>query len=125
MNNKLYNKIISGDSIEILQNLPDGVVDLVVTSPPYDSLRSYQDLIDENKEEYNGYSFPFEQIANELGRVVKKGGVIVWVVGDAVINGSETGSSFRQALYFMNIGFKLHDTMIYEKNGSSFPAHRS
>ena len=104
--------------------MPDNSVDLVVTSPPYDTLRSYKELIDDMREEFNGYSFPFEQIAAELARVVKKGGVVVWVVGDAVIKGGETGSSFRQALYFMEQGFKLHDTMIYEKNGSSFPARR-
>jgi len=118
------NQIINGDSVEVMKSMPDGCVDLTVTSPPYDSLRSYQDLIDGMKEEYNGYSFPFEQMAQELYRITAKGGIIVWVVGDAVIKGSETGSSFRQALYFMELGFKLHDTMIYEKNGSSFPAKR-
>tara|TARA_R110002020_G_C16242537_1_gene769203 strand:- start:54 stop:929 length:876 start_codon:yes stop_codon:yes gene_type:complete len=118
------NQIINGDSVEVMKSMPDGCVDLTVTSPPYDSLRSYQDLIDGMKEEYNGYSFPFEQMAQELYRITAKGGMIVWVVGDAVIKGSETGSSFRQALYFMELGFKLHDTMIYEKNGSSFPARR-
>ena len=121
---KQFNQIICGDSVEELKGLPDNSVDLVVTSPPYDTLRSYQDLVEDMKEEYNGYSFPFEQIATELSRVVKKGGVVVWVVGDAVIKGGETGSSFRQALYFMEKGFRLHDTMIYEKNGSSFPARR-
>jgi len=118
------NQIINGDSVEVMKSMPDGCVDLTVTSPPYDSLRSYQDLIDGMKDEYNGYSFPFEQMAQELYRITAKGGMIVWVVGDAVIKGSETGSSFRQALYFMELGFKLHDTMIYEKNGSSFPARR-
>jgi len=118
------NQIINGDSVEVMKSMPDGCVDLTVTSPPYDSLRSYQDLIDGMKDEYNGYSFPFEQMAQELYRITAKGGVIVWVVGDAVIKGGETGSSFRQALYFMELGFKLHDTMIYEKNGSSFPARR-
>ena len=73
-----------------------------MTSPPYDELR-----------DYNGYSFNFEPIAKELYRVTKPGGVVVWVVGDATINGSETGTSFKQALYFMECGFKLHDTMIY------------
>ena len=121
---KRLNQIICGDSVEELKGLPDNSIDLVVTSPPYDTLRSYQDLVEDMKEEYNGYSFPFEQIATELSRVVKKGGVVVWVVGDAVIKGGETGSSFRQALYFMEKGFRLHDTMIYEKNGSSFPARR-
>jgi DNA modification methylase len=72
----------------------------------------------------NGYSFPFESIADELYRVTKPGGVVVWVVGDAVAKGSESGSSFRQALYFKDIGFNIHDTMIYEKNGTSFPARR-
>jgi len=118
------NQVICGDSVEELKKLPDNSVDLVVTSPPYDTLRSYKDLVKDMEEKFNGYSFPFEQIATELSRVVKKGGVVVWVVGDAVIKGSETGSSFRQALYFMQQGFKLHDTLIYEKNGSSFPARR-
>jgi site-specific DNA-methyltransferase (adenine-specific) len=79
-------------------------VDLTVTSPPYDNLRTY-----------NGYCFDFENIARELYRVTKQGGVVVWVVGDATIDGSETGTSFRQALFFMECGFKLHDTMIYRK----------
>lgn len=79
-------------------------VDLCVTSPPYDDLRNYE-----------GYSFDFESIANKLYSKIVEGGVIVWVVGDATINGSETGTSFKQALYFKDIGLNLHDTMIYEK----------
>lgn len=71
---------------------------------------------------YNGYSFDFENIAKELYRITKKGGVVVWVVGDATINGSETGTSFKQALYFKEIGFNLHDTMIYQKTGIPFPS---
>lgn len=88
------------------QLIPDDSIDLVVTSPPYDNLRSY-----------NGYSFNFEEIAKELWRVIKPGGVVVWVVGDATVKGSETGTSFRQALYFKELGFNLHDTMIWEKTG--------
>lgn len=84
--------------------IPDESIDLVVTSPPYDNLRSY-----------NGYSFNFEEIAQELWRVIKPGGVVVWVVGDATVKGSETGTSFRQALYFKDLGFNLHDTMIWNK----------
>ena len=97
-------EIICGDSKEILKTLEAGSVDLVVTSPPYDNLRDYK-----------GYSFDFEGIARELYRVLKPGGVIVWVVGDATIEGSESGTSFRQALYFKSIGLKLWDTMIYQK----------
>ena len=85
--------------------MPDNFVDLTVTSPPYDNLRTY-----------NGYSFDFEAVAKELFRVTKQGGVVVWVVGDATIKGSETGTSFKQALYFKEIGFNLHDTMIYQKS---------
>lgn len=88
-----------------MARMPDGFVDLTVTSPPYDNLRTYK-----------GYSFDFESIAKELYRVTKVGGVVVWVVGDATINGSETGTSFRQALFFKEIGFNLHDTMIYQKD---------
>ena len=93
-----------GDSAELLKTLPSESVDFVLTSPPYDNLRSY-----------NGYSFDFETIAKELYRVLKVGGSMVWVVGDATINGTETGTSFKQALYFKEIGFCLYDTMIYQK----------
>tara|TARA_R110002073_G_C9292603_1_gene566139 strand:- start:51 stop:818 length:768 start_codon:yes stop_codon:yes gene_type:complete len=88
-----------------MSRMKDGLIDLTVTSPPYDNLRTY-----------NGYSFDFESIAKELYRVTKEGGVVVWVVSDATIKGSETGTSFKQALYFKEIGFNLHDTMIYYKN---------
>jgi len=98
------NKIIQGDCLEVMKGMPDKSVDLVVTSPPYDNLRDYK-----------GYTFNFEGIANDLFRIVKDGGVVVWVVGDTTINGSETGTSFKQALYFKEIGFNLHDTMIYRK----------
>jgi len=108
---ELLNKVHLGDCLEVMKKLPDNCIDLTVTSPPYDNLR-----------DYNGYSFDFEGIAKELFRVTKKGGVVIWVVGDATINGSETGTSFKQALFFKEIGFNLHDTMIYEKNSSSFPA---
>lgn len=97
--------LLLGDCAEKLKEIPDASIDLVVTSPPYDNLRQYK-----------GYSFEFEKIAAELCRVTKAGGVIVWVVGDATSNGSESGTSFRQALYFKEIiGLNLHDTMIYQK----------
>ena len=98
------NKIYNMDCLDGLKLLDDNSIDLTVTSPPYDNLRTY-----------NGYSFDFENIAKELYRVTKEGGVVVWVVGDQTINGSETGTSFRQALYFKEIGFNLHDTMIWDK----------
>jgi site-specific DNA-methyltransferase (adenine-specific) len=112
------NKIYNCNCIDGLRQLDDNSVDLTVCSPPYDNLRSYGDVTDWNFE-------VFKPIAEELYRVTRTGGIVVWVVGDAVINGSETGSSFKQALYFMEKGFKLHDTMIYEKNSSSFPAKRT
>jgi len=87
-----------------MSRIEDNFIDLTVTSPPYDNLRAY-----------NEYNFDFENIAKELFRVTKEGGVVVWVVADATIKGSETGTSFRQALYFMNCGFNLHDTMIWDK----------
>jgi len=101
-------KLIHGDCLELMKQLPNDYIDLTVTSPPYDNLRTY-----------NGFTFDFESIAKELYRITKDGGVIVWVVGDATINGSESGTSFKQALYFKDIGFNLHDTMIYQKG--SFP----
>ena len=99
--NKCYNE----NCLDTMARMSDCFVDLTVTSPPYDNLRTY-----------NGYSFDFEAVAKELFRVTKKGGVVVWVVGDATIKGSETGTSFKQALYFKERGFNLHDTMIYHKN---------
>lgn len=98
--NMCYNE----NCLDTMAKMPDGFIDLTVTSPPYDNLRKY-----------NGYSFDFEAVAKELFRVTKQGGVVVWVVGDATIKGSETGTSFRQALYFKEIGFNLHDTMIWHK----------
>lgn len=108
------NKIYNIDCLKGLKLLEDNSVDLTVTSPPYDDLRNYK-----------GYSFDFENIAKELYRVTKTGGILVWIVGDATSKGSESGTSFRQALYFKECGFNLHDTMIYEKNSSSFPAART
>jgi len=108
------NKIILGNCVKVMDQLEDESVDAFITSPPYDELR-----------DYNGYSFPFEDIARKMYQKLAKGGVIVWVVGDATKKGSETGSSFRQAIFFQELGLNIHDTMIYEKNGSSFPARRT
>lgn len=111
--------LINDNCIEVMQNMlnKNVKVDLTVTSPPYDNIRTY-----------NGSSIwnfdIFKDIAKLLYDVTADGGVVVWIVGDSVINGSESGTSFKQALYFMELGFKLHDTMIYEKNSSSFPAKR-
>lgn len=94
-----------------MQRMPDNFVDLTVTSPPYDKLR-----------DYNGYSFPFEEIAKELYRVTKTGGIVVWVVGDSTTNGCESLTSFKQAIYFVEqAGFNLHDTMFYVKDAMPFP----
>lgn len=103
------NSLYCIDNIEGMKELPDNFVDLTVTSPPYDNLRTY-----------NGFTFDFENVAKELFRITKVGGVVVWVVGDATIKGSESGTSFKQALYFKDIGFNLHDTMIYRKQGGNF-----
>lgn len=96
------------DNVEGMKRLDAESVDLTVTSPPYDGIR-----------EYNEYSFDFESVANQLYRVTKSGGTVVWVVGDETKNGSETGTSFRKALHFMSLGFNLHDTMIWNKGGFS------
>ena len=107
----LINKIHHADCLEFMKQLPDKCIDLVVTSPPYDNLRTYNDTCN--------WSFEvFKPIANELYRLMKDGGVIVWNVADATIDGSETGTSFRQALYFKEIGFNIHDTMIWDKPNS-------
>ena len=100
------NKIYCMDNVQGMKQLDNESVDLVVTSPPYDNLRNY-----------NGFSFDLDGMITELSRIVKLGGVIVWIVSDATINGSETGTSLRQALKFMDKGFNLHDTMIWCKDG--------
>ena len=97
-------EIYNESNLDTMNRMPNNCIDLTLTSPPYDGLRTY-----------NGYSFPFEEIAQELFRITRQGGVVVWVVGDATVKGSETGTSFRQALYFKEIGFDLFDTMIYAK----------
>lgn len=111
------NKIYNENCLDTMKRMPDNFLDSTITSPPYDNLRTYKDGIGDK------WSFDvFKPIANELYRVTKKGGIIVWVVGDATVNGSETGSSFKQALYFKEIGFNIHDTMIYQKNNFSNPS---
>ncbi len=96
-----------GDCLDVMPTLPDASIDLTVTSPPYDNLRTYNGSLNDWGEA------KWKAIIAELFRVTKQGGVVVWVVGDATINGSETGTSFRQALWAMECGFRLHDTMIY------------
>ena len=98
-------KIYNENCLITMGNMPDNYIDFIITSPPYDEIRNY-----------NGYQFEFEKIAKELFRVLKVGGIVIWVVADATIDGSETGTSFKQALFFKEIGFRLHDTMIYYKN---------
>lgn len=110
--NKTYNE----DCLKTMAKMPDEFIDLTVTSPPYDNLRTYKSDIDKTWGEHI-----WKPIIKELFRVTKKGGVVVWVVGDATIKGSETGTSFRQALWAKECGFNLHDTMIYLKNSYPFP----
>ena len=107
------NNIYCGECADMMSRLPDECIDLTVTSPPYDDLRHY-----------NGYIFDFFATARQLIRVTKPGGVIVWVVADQTINGSETGTSFKQALYFMAKGVRLHDTMIYHVPGTGAKGSR-
>jgi DNA modification methylase len=98
------NRVIEGDNCEVMRQWPNECVDLVVTSPPYDDLRTY-----------GGHDWDFYGVAWNLKRLLKPGGVIVWNVGDATVNGSETGTSMRQALHFQSIGLNLHDTMVWSK----------
>ena len=107
------NKTYHVNCVAGMQQLDDECIDLCVTSPPYDDLRTYNDS---SKWDMN----VFYSVAAQLNRVLKPGGVIMWNVNDATIKGSESGSSFRQALHFMDIGLRLHDTMIYEKTGTAF-----
>ena len=98
-------KIYRENCLDTLARMPDDLLDMTITSPPYDDLR-----------DYNGYHFPVEEIAAGLLAKTKPGGVVIWVVGDRTVNGNETLTSFRHALTFQEAGFKVHDTMIYQKN---------
>lgn len=104
MTSDFINKIVNGNCVDVMKEFDENSIDLCITSPPYDNLRVYK-----------GYTFPIDDIIKQLYRVIKVGGVIVWVVSDATINGSETGTSFKQALKFIDAGFNLHDTMIFKK----------
>lgn len=101
-------KLINGDCLKAMAEMEDGCIDLTVTSPPYDNLRTYKDSLEWGEHIW-------KPIIAQLYRVTKNGGVVVWVVGDATIKGSESGVSFKQALYAMECGFRLHDTMFFEK----------
>lgn len=102
----LYN----GDCVKVMKCLDKESIDLTITSPPYDNLRRYK-----------GFKWNFEDTASELYRITKNGGIVVWIVADQTIKGSETGTSFKQALYFMKMGFNLYDTMIWEKPSPAVP----
>jgi len=104
------NKIYNTDCLYLMEDMDKNSIDMTITSPPYDTIR-----------DYNGYAFDYKQTIDGLFKVMKNGGVVVWVVADSVKDGSETLTSFNHAFYFKQIGFKLHDTMIYRKNSYPFP----
>ena len=108
-------QLINGDCLEEMKKLKENSIDLTVTSPPYDNLSTY------NCNNALWSEQVWKDCIQELFRVTTQGGVVVWVVGDATIKGSETGTSFKQALWAMECGFNLHDTMIYQKNSLTFP----
>ena len=100
----------NADCLAAMREMEDECIDLTVTSPPYDDIR-----------DYNGYTFDWKATIAELFRITKQGGVVVWIVNDQTVDGSESGTSFRQALWAKECGFNLHDTMIWEKDGFQFP----
>jgi len=120
------NDIITGNNVETLSKFPNECIDLTVTSPPFDGIRNYNNKLNTNQSLIGNYSFPFEELAIQLFRVTKMGGVVMWNVGDQAVTGfdggtTESGTSFRQALYFQEIGFNIHDTMIYKKPVVRYP----
>lgn len=103
------NKIICGDNVEVMGRMPDASIDMACQSPPYSSLR-----------DYHGYTFDFEKVAQQLWRVTKPGGVVVWNEADQTIDGAKTGESYRHVLHFMSLGFRLYQTLYYVKTGTNF-----
>jgi DNA modification methylase len=119
MKNNIYNE----DCLETMKRMPNDYLDLILTSPPYDAMRKYGgDKTYHQRLNDTGYSFPFEEIALEMTRVLKPGGIIFWNVTDQTVKGSRTGNSMRQALYFMDNGLFLHDHLIWYKTGTPFPS---
>lgn len=119
----MINQIFNEDCLDTMGRMPNDYLDLVLTSPPYDAMRKYGgEKTYHQRLNEKGFSFPFEEIANELVRVLKPGGVIMWNVADQTIKGSRTGNSMRQALYFMDLGLNLHDHLIWYKTGTPFPS---
>lgn len=104
-----FNDIYCENCVQFMKKLSDNTIDLTVTSPPYDELRNY-----------NGYTFECDAVAEELFRITKPGGVVVWVVGDKIKNGNKSLTSFKQCLLFQSIGFNVHDVMIYQKKNTPF-----
>ena len=96
-------ELVNGDCAAVLPGLPPA--DLILTSPPYDGMREYGG--------YNG-AFDFGAIAAACVANLAPGGVLVWVVGDQIIDGGESGTSFRQALGFKALGLTLHQTLFFE-----------
>jgi len=115
--NYFLNKMFCGDCRELMDKLPKNSIDLVITSPPYDDLRDYENQIVWNFD-------VFKKVARRLYRVLKPGGVIVWVVGDRTLKGAKSLTGFKQALYFEKVGFSVYDVIIYEKTGSGPPHPR-
>jgi site-specific DNA-methyltransferase (adenine-specific) len=115
--------LYAGECVKVMRDcIADDSIDLTVTSPPYDPVylvdgRLMNDCKN-GQRDYNGYEWDFVDVATQLWRVTKPGGVVVWVVGDKTIDGSETGTPERQKLFFMDLGFRCHDTMIYRKLGT-------
>ncbi len=103
------NKVYMGDCVKLMRSINENFIDLTVTSPPYDNLRDYE-----------GYKFDFQNIAKELYRITKSGGIVVWVVGDKVEKGNRTLTCFKQCLFFQEVGFNVHDVMIYRKKNTPF-----
>lgn len=112
--NRYLGKINNDDCIKFMKRLPDNCIDLTVTSPPYDDLRNYENKL---AWDYN----TFKKVAGELYRITKKGGIVVWVIGDKTDKGNKSLTSFKHALYFQEVGFNIYDVIIYEKAGSGPP----
>ena len=118
MSVNIRNKLFFGDAVEVLEAFTEKTIDMIVTSPPYDNLRNYE-------KDQSDWSFHiFTKVADQLFRVLKDGGVMVWVVGDATVKGGKTLTSFKQAIYFQEIGFTMFDVIIYEKTGTG-PPHKN
>jgi site-specific DNA-methyltransferase (adenine-specific) len=95
---KYLNKIICGDCLTTMKEIPSNSVDLVVTSPPYFQQRDYGGGGIGNEKTVEEFVENVVTIFKECVRIVKKTGTIVFNLGDKYIDGNLLLVPYRFAI---------------------------